>query len=96
MDGRVTLSANEALVEFTALTLRQVLEPLCIEVLWFGDIVMQLIAGEGRGPDRITMVDGTWTEALANLREELEARFGSVELNAGHRHLSVRPRPEGR
>jgi hypothetical protein len=89
MDGRVELSADEAVVEFGALTLRQVWEPLMIEVSWFGDTVMQLIAGAGSGPDRIMLVDGVWTEALANIREELEARFGAVELggvSGGHLH----------
>jgi hypothetical protein len=94
MDGRVELSADEAVVEFGALTLRQVLEPLMIEVAWSGDTVMQLVAGSSSGGDRVTLVDGVWTEALANVREELEARFGPVAL--GGVPSAARARGRGR
>jgi hypothetical protein len=85
MDGRVELGPDEAVVQFSALTLRQTLEPVPrIEVAWFGDTVLEMTA-----PDRLAFVDGPWTEALANIRAELEARFGAVELGGvpgGHLH----------
>ena len=64
------------------LALRQTLEPVrCIEVAWCGEMVMKLVAPDAAGQGgRLTLVDGAWTGALANVRAELEARFGPVEL----------------
>ena len=82
MDGRVVLGEVDALVEFGALALRQALEPVPrIEVSWCGDVVMELVAPDAAGREgRFTMTDGAWTEALANIRAELEERFGPIEL----------------
>ena len=88
MDGRVTFGDVEVLVEFGPLALQQTLEPVPrIEVFWFGDVVMEMVAPDAMGREgRFTMTDGPWTGALANIRAELEARFGVVELGGVHLH----------